>query len=150
MELNYSNRESDQLLAPVGTFGGWLTGATHPDNPFGTAKCASEPLCTTPQAVATSRRLTESGGRRFTQDVNTWRISAGLDGELPNSWISDDPRMVGAEYFYRGMELPDSHIERVRLAALIQDTAAAFPCERNRSIGREILGRLSENGRVLY
>ena len=89
MELNYTNRTSDQLLAPVGTFGGWLMGASHPDNPFGEALCAQTALCTQPQAVATSRRLTESGGRRFTQDVNTWRVSVGLDGEFSNGWSWD-------------------------------------------------------------
>ncbi|MEM7017312.1 MAG: TonB-dependent receptor [Pseudomonadota bacterium] len=94
LEFNYSNRESDQLLAPVGTFGGWLTGQTHPDNPFGDVLCAGNPLCTTPQAVATSRRLTESGGRRFTQDVNTWRMSWSLDGELDNGWTWDSTLMV--------------------------------------------------------
>lgn len=89
LELNYSNRESDQLLAPVGTFGGWLTGQSHPDNPFGDILCAGNPLCSTPQAVATSRRLTESGGRRFTQDVNTFRLMFGLDGEFNNGWVWD-------------------------------------------------------------
>jgi iron complex outermembrane receptor protein len=89
LEMNYSNRESDQLLAPVGTFGGWVTGATHPNNPFGTVLCASNPLCTAPQGVATSRRLTESGGRAFTQDVNTWRIGLSLDGEFANGWTWD-------------------------------------------------------------
>jgi iron complex outermembrane receptor protein len=89
MEMNFSSRKSDQLLAPVGTFGGWVTGQTHPDNPFGDALCASNPLCTSPQGVATSRRLTESGGRRFTQDVNTWRIAFGLDGEFENGWSWD-------------------------------------------------------------
>ncbi len=89
LEMNFSNRESDQLLAPVGTFGGWITSQEHPDNPFGDALCASNPLCTAPQDVATSRRLTESGGRRFTQDVNTWRIGAGLDGQFENGWTWD-------------------------------------------------------------
>lgn len=89
LEMNFSNRESDQLLAPVGTFGGWITSQEHPDNPFGDALCASNPLCTAPQDVATSRRLTESGGRRFTQDVNTWRIGTGLDGEFENGWTWD-------------------------------------------------------------
>ena len=89
MEFNLSARESDQLLAPVGTFGGWITSQEHPDNPFGDALCAGNPLCTEPQDVATSRRLTESGGRRFTQDVNTWRITAGLDGEFQNGWTWD-------------------------------------------------------------
>ncbi len=65
LEMNFTNRISDQLLAPVGT------------------------LCTAPQAVATSRRLTESGGRRFTQDVNTWRIGTGLDGQFENGWTWD-------------------------------------------------------------
>jgi iron complex outermembrane receptor protein len=89
IEMNFSNRESDQLLAPVGTFGGWITSQEHPDNPFGDALCAGNPLCTEPQDVATSRRLTESGGRRFTQDVNTWRIGTGLDGQFENDWTWD-------------------------------------------------------------
>jgi iron complex outermembrane receptor protein len=89
LEMNFSNRESDQLLAPVGTFGGWITSQEHPDNPFGDALCAGNPLCTEPQDVATSRRLTESGGRRFTQDVNTWRIGTALDGEFENGWTWD-------------------------------------------------------------
>lgn len=89
LEMNYSNRTSDQLLAPVGTFGGWLTSASHPNNPFGDILCDANPDCTAPQAVATSRRLTESGGRRFTQEVNTWRVSLGLDGELNNGWTWD-------------------------------------------------------------
>ena len=89
LEMNYSNRSSDQLLAPVGTFGGWVTSASHPNNPFGDALCAGNPDCDTPQGVATARRLTESGGRRFTQEVNTWRISLGLDGEFNNGWTWD-------------------------------------------------------------
>ena len=89
LEMNFANRESDQLLAPVGTFGGWITSQEHPNNPFGDALCASNPLCTAPQDVATSRRLTESGGRKFTQDVNTWRISTGFDGNFENGWTWD-------------------------------------------------------------
>jgi iron complex outermembrane recepter protein len=73
----------------VGTFGGWITSASHPDNPFGDALCGSNPDCTTPQDVATSRRLTESGGRLFTQEVDTWRISLGLDGEFYRGWTWD-------------------------------------------------------------
>ncbi len=89
LEMNYTNRESDQLMAPVGTFGGWITGRAHPNNPFGDLLCATNPQCTSPQDVATSRRLTESGGRRFTQDVNSWRIGFGLDGEFANNWTWD-------------------------------------------------------------
>jgi iron complex outermembrane recepter protein len=88
LELNYSNRESNQLLAPVGTFWSPLVPSSHPNNPFGDALCAGNPQCTAPQSVAVSRRLTESGGRRFSQDVNTWRIGLGLDGQMDNgmSW----------------------------------------------------------------
>ena len=89
LEMNFSARESDQLLAPVGTFGGWITSQEHPDNPFGDILCAANIDCTTPQDVATSRRLTESGGRRFTQDVNTFRIGFGLDGQLDNGLVWD-------------------------------------------------------------
>ena len=89
LEMNFSARESDQLLAPVGTFWGGVTSASHPDNPFGDALCAGNPLCTSPQAVATSRRFTESGGRAFTQDVNTFRIGFGLDGQFENGWTWD-------------------------------------------------------------
>jgi len=89
LELNYSNRESDQLLAPVGTFWSPLVPQTHPDNPFGDALCAGNPQCTTPQAVALSRRITESGGRGFTQDVNSWRIGFSLEGTLENDWNWD-------------------------------------------------------------
>ncbi|PCJ26886.1 MAG: TonB-dependent receptor [SAR86 cluster bacterium] len=89
LDLNYSNRESDQLLAPIGTFWAPLVPSTHPNNPFGDALCATNSQCTTPQSVSVSRRLTESGGRRFTQDVNTWRIGLGLDGQLDNGWAWD-------------------------------------------------------------
>lgn len=89
LDMNYSNRESDQLLAPIGTFWSPLVPATHPNNPFGDALCASNAQCTAPQSVAVSRRLTESGGRRFTQDVNTYRIGLGLDGQLDNGWAWD-------------------------------------------------------------
>ncbi len=89
LEMNFSNRESDQLLAPVGTFGGWIASASHPDNPFGDSLCAGNPDCTAPQDVAVARRLRESGGRRFTQDVNTWRIAFGFDGEFNNGWTWD-------------------------------------------------------------
>ncbi|MEX0942602.1 MAG: TonB-dependent receptor [Pseudomonadales bacterium] len=84
LEMNFSNRESDQLLAPVGTFWSPVVPATHPNNPFGDALCASNPLCTSPQGVSVSRRITESGGRAFTQDVSTWRIGVGLDGDIGN------------------------------------------------------------------
>jgi iron complex outermembrane receptor protein len=89
LEMNFSNRESDQLLAPVGTFWSPVVPQTHPNNPFGDALCATNPLCTAPQGVSVSRRVTESGGRSFSQDVNTFRIGVGLDGEFANGMFWD-------------------------------------------------------------
>lgn len=84
LEASFSNRTSDQLLAPVGTFWQPVVPTTNPFNPFGDALCAGDPACAAPEGVAVTRRLTESGGRAFTQDVNTWRIAFGLDGEFDN------------------------------------------------------------------
>ena len=86
MSANFSNRESNQLLAPVGTFWQPTVPATNPDNPFGDALCAANPNCTTPQGVIIARRLRETLGRGFSQDVASWRISAGFEGAFSNEW----------------------------------------------------------------
>ncbi len=86
MEAGFTNRESDQNLAAVGTF--WAPGVpmSNPLNPFGTAQCAGNPNCSEPQDVNVARRLEESGGRSFSQDTDAWRIVLGLDGEFNNGW----------------------------------------------------------------
>ncbi len=89
IEAGLTNRRSDQLMAPVGTFWQPIVPTTHPDNPWGDALCGADPSCETPSGVAITRRLTESGGRAFTQDVNSWRVVVGLDGELDNGWTWD-------------------------------------------------------------
>lgn len=86
MEAGFSNRESNQRLAPVGTFWGPTVPASNPFNPFGVAQCGANPNCTTPQDVGIARRLAESQGRTFNQDDNSWRFVLGLDGEFENGW----------------------------------------------------------------
>jgi iron complex outermembrane receptor protein len=86
VSANFANRQSKQLLAPVGTFWGPVVPATNPNNPFGNALCASDPNCSQPQGVVVTRRLRETDGRGFNQDVNSWRISTGLEGVMANEW----------------------------------------------------------------
>ena len=91
LEANFANRESDQLLAPVGTFWSPIMPVDHPANPYGNDLCgsATNPDCVEPVGVAISRRITESGGRAFTQDVDSWRIVAGFEGVFANGWTWD-------------------------------------------------------------
>ena len=69
----WSNRQSDQLMAAVGTFWGPLVPASNPGNPTG-------------EDAYVARRLFETGGRNFTQDASAWRAVVGLEGELLNGW----------------------------------------------------------------
>ncbi len=89
LEGGFSNRESEQLLADVGTFWAPSVPQTNPFNPFGDAQCAGNPNCSTPQSVNIARRLEESAGRGFLQDAQSWRVVFGLEGELNNGWNWD-------------------------------------------------------------
>ena len=88
-EFVYTNRTSDQLLAaiPVTFAGGGLFGSnvrfdvspTSFYNPFGVATTRFQ------------RRLNETGGRQFSQDVDVWHYNGGVEGyfdlgERPFSW----------------------------------------------------------------
>ncbi|MCQ3828416.1 TonB-dependent receptor [Microbulbifer elongatus] len=75
-ELSFVNRRSDQLMAAEGTFWGPVVPVTNPYNPL------DEP-------VSIGRRLEETGGRSFSQDLNTWRGVVGLEGEFCNEWTWD-------------------------------------------------------------
>jgi len=75
-ELSFVNRRSDQLLAAEGTFWGPRVPASSPFNPIG-------------EDVTIGRRLEETGGRAFSQDLNTWRGVIGLEGEFCNEWTWD-------------------------------------------------------------
>ena len=72
-ESMWTNRQSDQLMAAVGTFWGPDVPATNPYNP------TDEPL-------GIARRLYETGGRHSTQDASAWRLVSGLEGEFNNGW----------------------------------------------------------------
>jgi iron complex outermembrane recepter protein len=77
-EFVYTNRESDQLLAAIpvtfagnGLFGGNVAFDISPNsfyNPFGVGTTRMQ------------RRLVETGGRNFIQDVDVWHYSGGVEG----------------------------------------------------------------------
>jgi iron complex outermembrane receptor protein len=73
-EATYSNRKSDQRLAPEPLFivtEGLTLSENNVYNPFGR------------DFIDVRRRMIEAGPRRSIQDVNTFRMVAGLDGRLP-------------------------------------------------------------------
>src|SRR5713226_1782971 len=75
-EASFVNRISDQKLAPepVSTSGaGVVISKSNIYNPFGV------------DIPSFSRRFNEFGNRRFVQDLDTFRVVAGLDGTLPES-----------------------------------------------------------------
>jgi iron complex outermembrane receptor protein len=73
-EATYSNRKSDQRLAPEPLFTlseGITVSEANIYNPFGR------------DFIDVRRRMVEAGPRRSIQDINTFRMVAGLDGRLP-------------------------------------------------------------------
>lgn len=76
LEGGYANRQSDQLMAPTGTFWGAEVGAEHPNNPID-------------EDVVIYRRFEETGGRNYTQDFSDYRMVAGFEGYLDNGWSWD-------------------------------------------------------------
>ncbi|PHZ85186.1 TonB-dependent receptor [Paremcibacter congregatus] len=75
-EMMYTNRRSTQPASPNAVTQFTLA-ADHPTNPTG------EDL------LVESRRLVELGERVFLQEVNTFRIVAGVEGSLSDSWSWD-------------------------------------------------------------
>jgi len=75
-ELMYTNRRSTQPASP-NTLRNFNIAANHPTNPTG------EDL------TFERRRLVELGERIFLQEVNTFRIVAGLDGTVGDGWSWD-------------------------------------------------------------
>jgi len=82
-EASYVNRQSDQRLAPEPlTTGpeGILVSADNVHNPWrGPEGRAFEGV---------AKRMVETGPRTFAQDVDTFRVVAGVDGRLPDRWLS--------------------------------------------------------------
>ncbi len=93
----WTNRQSDQLMAAVGTFWSPLVPATNPYNPTG-------------EDAYVARRLVETGGRHFTQDASAWRLVVGLEGEFNNGWNWDATynysRWVDSRINYGFMNVP--------------------------------------------
>ena len=112
-ELSFVNRRSDQLLAAEGTFWGPEVPITSPYNPIG-------------EPVNIGRRLEETGGRAFSQDLNTWRGVVGLEGEFCNEWTWD--------LSYNYSRWVDTQIDRgrgntVRFQNLLDPVACAADAE---------------------
>lgn len=73
---SYSNRTSQQQMAPVATFWGATMPASNPNNPIG-------------EDISIYRRLAETGGRKFTQDASAWNMVIGLNGDFDWGWKWD-------------------------------------------------------------
>jgi len=112
-EAGYTNRISDQLMAPVGTFWGPLVKAEHPDNPAG-------------EDVYIARRLAETGGRNFTQDASAWRMVFGFDGELDNGWLWDVSLQQSR---FNDARIVEGQVNRPRLETLLDPEACAADAE---------------------
>jgi iron complex outermembrane recepter protein len=102
-EASFTNRVSEQKLAPepliigTGLSGGEdvYIDANNPYNPFGV------------DFVRYRRRLNEFGNRTFREDINTFRLVTGVNGNLPilSNWTWDVSLNLGrndATYFKRG------------------------------------------------
>ena len=95
LEGLFNARKSDQLFSPVlldiggsaGTIRGFRDLRTiKPFNPFGVGQRGSSRQCSRlsppTQAWRIRKVMTEVGNRDNIQDVKTWRIAGGFDGEL--------------------------------------------------------------------
>ncbi|NVK55161.1 MAG: TonB-dependent receptor [Alteromonadaceae bacterium] len=97
----YTRRTSQQRLAPDASFAvdgsfetpnnglqwnDWVP-ASNPYNPFGVN--ADNPLGISDIGVRVNRRFVESGGRLFRQSADTYRMVAGLRGEIGSSMFWD-------------------------------------------------------------
>jgi iron complex outermembrane recepter protein len=101
-EAMYTRRTSQQRLAPDASFAvrpdietpnngpqfNDFVPASNPFNPFGNNPRNDAGI--TGQNVRINRRFVESGGRLFVQGADTYRMVAGLKGEVLNTGISWD------------------------------------------------------------
>jgi iron complex outermembrane recepter protein len=80
-EASYTNRRSDQLLAPEPLFTdseGLVISANNLYNPFG------RDFGATSSTGFLRRRMEEVGGRQFLQDIDTFRVVTGVGAEIPS------------------------------------------------------------------
>ena len=75
-ELMFTNRKSEQLATPgaIGVYRPIRIAASHPTNPTGQ------------DLTLERRRVAEVGPRYFFQETNTFRVVAGLKGEIGEKW----------------------------------------------------------------
>ncbi len=76
VEVLYNWRNSTQPGSPA-TLRNLSFDAAHPTNPTGE------------DIIVLARRTTEYGARIFEQEVNTWRVVAGVEGDLSDKWSYD-------------------------------------------------------------
>lgn len=92
-EVLFNERKSDQLFSPVlldiggsaGTIRGFSIGANQAYNPFGTANgvpTANALAFAANSAWRIRKVMTEVGNRDNVQDVKTYRVAGGFDGEV--------------------------------------------------------------------
>ncbi|GAA5194817.1 TonB-dependent receptor [Ferrimonas gelatinilytica] len=119
IEGGFTNRQSDQLMAPEGTFWGPVMPATNPGNPAG-------------EDLIVYRRLAETGGRAFTQDFSDYRMVFGFDGAIADRFYWDVSYNF-ARFVDSRLDLGRVNPERVgtlldpALCAADPDCAAAAP-----------------------
>ncbi len=120
MEAMYTRRTSQQRLAPDASFQTTMVEtpnngfqwndfvpANNPYNPFGVNASGPDGILGTPDDLNAlgmenldariSRRFTESGGRKFRQTADTYRLVAGLRGEILEGAIGWDVTYMYAE-----------------------------------------------------
>ncbi len=115
-EFVYTNRTSDQLLAPIpvtfagsGLFGANVrfdVAANSFFNPFGVATTRMQ------------RRINETGGRRFSQDVDVWHYAGGLEGnfELGSRLFFWDVGYIFSQNQRNDITTGQVNIDRIRAA----------------------------------
>jgi iron complex outermembrane recepter protein len=141
---SFNNRKSQGRAAPVPLFFGagggstfymanFLWPANHPFNPFGIDLFGStDPTVNpeTPGYVDTiGRRPTEAGPRIFNQDVDTWYLSGGLEGEftLGEREMFWDVNAIRSENNARQTKLNQFNARAINLALGDPAVCAATP-----------------------
>jgi outer membrane receptor protein involved in Fe transport len=79
----YTNRQSEQLIAAIPFFTSNAEVSVSPDNYYNPTGL---------ELFDVRKRFTELGGRKQTQEIDTFRFVIGLDGKLPdpfNNWVWD-------------------------------------------------------------
>lgn len=133
-DVLYNRRKSEQLLAAmpltIGNVSGAITangenvsvGANNPYNPFGVAL---DPDPVNGNMTAIQRRLVESGGRLFMQDVNTYRVSLALEGQavMGGRYLDWDVSSIYADNQSRDMT--QGLFDTTRIANALSDDCLA-------------------------